>query len=172
VSTQLSQPIITQGRNWDLPTSSQRQPGGMPRRWPGGIEGGLAATVLAALSLFSMLCYGMASAVTAQNGYATMRLRREIEDLRAHEALLGYDINLTQSKQRIVQAAVRLDLQPADPVREVDYVSIPSPAPEGGPQLAAGGAEDEERGLGAVLAEMVGSAGGRAEASTGEGHRF
>jgi len=128
--------------------------------------------VLAALSLFSMLCYGMASAVTTQNGYATMRLRREIEDLRAHEALLRYQINLTQSKQRIVQAAARLELQPADPIREVDYVSLPSPTPEGERQLAAGRAEDEERGLGALLSEMVGSAGGRAEASTGEGHRF
>ena len=118
-----------------------------------------------------MLCYGMASAITTQNGYTAMRVRREIEDLRAQEALLRYQINLGQSKHRIVQAAGRLELQLADPVREVDYVVLPSPAPDDGVQVAGG----DDRNLGALLAdvagEMVGSAGGRAAASTLEGHR-
>ena len=131
--------------------------------------------MLAALCLFCVLCYGMASAITTQNGYQAMRLRREIEDLRAQEALLRYQINLTQSKQRLIAAAERLELQFADPVREVDYVLLPSPGPEGAVQVAGEGTEADPRGLGALLAgmaqEMVGSAGGRAEASTLEGHR-
>jgi len=131
--------------------------------------------VLAALSLFCVLCYGMASAITTQNGYRAMRLRREIEDLRAQDALLRYQINLTQSKQRLIEAAERLELQLADPVREVDYVLLPSPSPESAVQVAGEGTNADQRGLGVLLAgmahEMVGSAGGRAEASTLEGHR-
>lgn len=133
----------------------------------------MATTVLAALSLFLVLCYGVSSAVVTRNGYTAIRLRQEVEALRAQGALLRYQINLTQSKQRIAQSAPRLGLQSADPVREVDYVVLPPW--EGAMELAAGDPIREQGGLAALLAELangvVGSGRGEAEASTGEGSR-
>ncbi len=129
--------------------------------------------MLAALSLLCVLGYGMASAVTTQNGYAALRLRREIEDLRAEKAFLRYQISFIQSRQRIAQAAARLDLQRADPVREVDYVALPASQAETGLQMTAAESQVEPRGLRALLAglarQMAG--GGRAEASTVESPR-
>lgn len=133
----------------------------------------MAATVLAALSLFLVLCYGASCAVVTRNGYAAMRLRQEIGALRAQGALLRYQIQVTQSKQRIIESAKRLGLEPADPVRDVDYVAVPSS--EGEMELAGAGPTQGEGGLSALLAELasgvVGSGRGEAEASTGEGRR-
>jgi len=175
VSATKSQQVMSQGPAGDLPISSKRQPSRSSRAWPGGIEPGLAATALAALSLSLVLFYAMASAVTTRNGYRAIGLRREIEDLQAQEALLRYQINLTQSQQRIAQAASRLDLRPADPVREVDYVVLPSFASEAEIKVAEGNGGQGQRGVAAVLAGLasgvVDSAGGCAEASTGQGHR-
>ena len=173
MSTTQSQQVMWQGRDGDLLAASKRQPDRFPERRPGGMEAGLATTVLAALSLFLVLCYGVSSAVVTRNGYTAIRLRQEVEALRAQGALLRYQINLTQSKQRIAQSAPRLGLQSADPVREVDYVVLPPW--EGAMELAAGDPIREQGGLAALLAELangvVGSGRGEAEASTGEGSR-
>lgn len=139
------------------------------------MQAGLAATVLAALMLSLMLFYAMGCAVTTRNAYAGMALRRDIENLRAQNALLQFQINLTESNQRMQQTAANLGLRPADPVQEVDYVLLPHSEPESGTQVAAAGAAQEPGGLAAVLAELatevVSSARGRAEASTAQGHR-
>jgi hypothetical protein len=139
-----------------------------------GIQTGLAATVLAALFLCQTLFFAMASAVTARNEYAGMALRREIEDLRAQTALLRYQINLTESNQRIEEAAARLDLRAAEIV-EVDYVALPYPEREPAVQVATSGPGRAAGGLTAALsalaAEVAGSARSRAEASPEEGHR-
>ncbi len=115
----------------------------------------------------------MASAVTTQRGYAALRLRRQIEDLRAEKAYLRYQIGFIQSRARIAQAAERLDLQPADPVREVDYVALPASQAEAGPQVASAESRVEPRGLRALAERWAGqfATGGRAEASTVENPR-
>jgi len=135
----------------------------------------LAATVLAALVLSLMLFYAVGSAVAARNGYSAMALRREIEDLRAQNALLRYQINLTESNQRIQEAAVRMGLRPADPVQEVDYVFLPYPERGAATALAAADPTRASGGLAAALSELAEevtiSARTRAEASTDQGHR-
>jgi hypothetical protein len=139
------------------------------------MQAGLAATVLAALVLSFMLFYAMGCALATRNAYAAMGLRREIENLRAQNALLRYQINLTESNQRLQQAATSLGLRPADPVQEVDYVVLPYSEQEAGVQLATRGPAQASGGLATVLAELAtevaDSARGRAEASTVKGHR-
>jgi len=139
------------------------------------MQTGLSATLLAALGLFFMLLYAMGIALTARNSYASMSLRREIEDVKAQNALLRYQINLTESNQRVRQAAQQMQLRPSQ-VQEVDYVVIPGSAEDPGMQLATAGPTRASAGLAATLAELatevVGSARGRAEASTEQGHRL
>jgi len=134
------------------------------------MQAGLAATMLAALTLSLILFYAMASAITTRNAYQAMSLRREIDDLNAQNALLRYQANLIKSSHRIQQAASRMNLRPADPAREIDYVIIPGSDHEANSQLAASGPAEAPSSLVAALAELatevVGSARGRAEAST------
>lgn len=122
--------------------------------------------MLAALALSLILGYAAASAVSIQNGYTAMALRRETEDLRAQNLLLRHQIDVTKSNQRLREAATRLGLHPAHPVLEADYIVLPGPAA----QTAQAGESQPRRGLAARLARLamavVGSADGRAEAST------
>lgn len=169
-----SQLQTQQGRMRELPTSSKQQPGGSPRRRPVGVDAGIAAVALAALGMALVLCYATGCAVTIKNGYTEMGLHRQIEDLRAGNALLRYQINVAQSAGHIEEAAARLGLRPADPVQEVDYIACPEP--EATMQLAAAEATEEAGGIRAAVAgyasRVVGSGlGARAEASTATGHR-
>lgn len=131
--------------------------------------------LLAALSFSLILGYAAASATIARNGYVEMGLRQEIEELRAETALLRYQIHLAESGERIRQVAARLGLSPVDPVHGVDYVLLPYPTSDGSAQVATGTGDDGPTGLASALAEfaagVVGSAEGRAEASTAGGHR-
>jgi hypothetical protein len=130
--------------------------------------------VLAALLLSLVLFYAMGSAVTARNGYTAVTLRRELEDLRAQNALLRYQINLAESNQRIQQAAARMELRQAG-VQEVDYVVLSYPERGAATALAAADPIRETGRLAAALAELAAevsiSARGQAEASTGQGRR-
>jgi len=170
-----SQQVLRQGRIRDLSPSSELQPDRLPRRRPVGMQAGLAATVLAALFLCVMLCYAVACAVTTRNGYGTMAMRREIEDVQAQNALLRYQIHVTESSQRVQRAAEDMELRPADPVTEVDYVALPYPDAGAERALAAADPTRESGGLAEVLAglamEVEHGARSRAEASTVEGHR-
>lgn len=138
------------------------------------MQAGLTVTLLAALGLFFMLIYAMGVALTARNSYASMSLRREIEDTRAQNALLRYQINLMESNGRVRQAAKQMQLRPSL-VQEADYVVIPDYSQDPGMQLATAGPTRASAGLAATLAELatevVDSARGRAEASTVQGHR-
>ncbi|UCC67599.1 MAG: hypothetical protein JSV79_10820 [Armatimonadota bacterium] len=131
--------------------------------------------VLTALAYSLLLSYGAASALITRNGYAQMALRQEVEDLHAQIALLSYQVNVAESGPSVEQAAERLNMRPADPVTEVDYVLLPYPEPSSGFQLAAGRTGRSPSGLAARLAhlatEVVSCSGDRAEASTFEGHR-
>jgi hypothetical protein len=171
VSTVQSQQLIWPGRTRELPTSSKQQPGSLAQRRPMGVAAGLAALVLAALAFSLVLCYAAACALTTRNGYAEMNLRREIEDLRAETALLSYQIHLAESDQGIQQAALRLSMRAADPVQEIDYVLLPHRARGEETQLAADNPTGAPMGVPARLAELVGSSGGQAEASTGGSRR-
>lgn len=139
-----------------------------------GMQAGFAATLLAALILSLMLLYAMACALTARNSYAAMSLKREIEDTKAQNALLQYQINLTESNQRVQQAADKMNLRPSE-TQEVDYVLLPHSDKDAGIQLATTGPNRASAGLAAALAELatevVGSTGGRAEASAEHSHR-
>jgi len=170
----MSQQAVAATRDRDLSTSSKQQPGRFSRRRPAGIEAGVAAVVLAALGLALTLLYAAQSTVCTRNEYTALALRRDIEDLRARNALLRYQINLGESTRRVEQVASRLKLRPADPIREVDYVVLPH-SDQQQAQLAKLDPASTPKGLAGVMAaladEVVGSAGGRAEASTGESHR-
>ena len=135
-----------------------------------GIKARVAAIVLAALALSLILAYAAVSAVTIQNGYTAMALRQETEDLRAQNLLLRHQIDVTRSNQRLREAATRLGLHSADPVREADYIVVPDLAVAAGAQTAQVGESRPEGGLAARLERLatavVGSADGRAEAST------
>jgi len=169
-----SQQLKWQGRTSDLSISSKRQPDRFLRRRPVGMQAGFAATLLAALTLSFMLVYAMSCALTTRNAYAAMSLRREIEDLKAQNALVRYQINLTESNQRIQQAAAAMNLRPAD-AQEVDYVLLPASDKDAGMQLATTGPTRASAGLAATLAELAAevadSTRGRAEASTNKSHR-
>ena len=119
--------------------------------------------MLAALALSLVLAYAATSAVGIQNGYTAMALRRETEQLRAQNLLLQHQIDIARSNQHVREAATRLGLHPADPVGEADYIVVPDLA-------IAAGEPRPEGGLAARLARLamavVGSAEGRAEAST------
>jgi hypothetical protein len=169
-----SQLETQQGRMRELPTFSKQQPGGLPRRRPMGVDARIAAVVLAALGMALVLCYAAGCAMTIKNGYTEMGLHRQIEDLRAGNALLGYQINVAQSAGHIEQEAARLGLRAADPVREVDYITCPGP--EADMQLAAADSMEGAGGIGAAVAGYAsrvvgGGLGARAEASTATGHR-
>jgi len=170
-----SQQVMWQGRAEELPISSKQQPSSLPQTRPAGIQAGFAAVVLAALSFSLVLAYAAVSASITRNGYREMALRQEMEDLRAQAALLRYQIQMAESSGRVHETAAQLGLTPADPVREVDYVLLPYSVTGDRMQLAAADPTEESAGLTAVLAEFAAgvatSAGGRAEASTGEGHR-
>ncbi len=170
----MSQQAVAVDRDRDLSTSSKQQPGRFARRRPVGIEAGIAALVLAALSLSLTLFYAAQSAVCTRNGYTALALRREIEDVRAQNSLLRYQINSGESTGRVEQAAARLSLRPADPIHEVDYVFLPHSDQEQG-QVAELDPAQSPQGFAGVMAsladQVVGSAGGRAEASTGGSHR-
>ena len=165
-----SQQLLPQSQTPELSTSSKKQPSSSPQKRPVGIETGLAALVLAALAFSLILCYAAGCTIAARDGYEAMSVQREIEDLRAQNALLRYQINVAHSNQRLEQAAVGLGLRPADAVREVDYVLLPSSGPGDAVQLAESDRSRDPGALEAVLsgfaAEVVGSFGGRAEAST------
>ncbi len=170
-----SQQLMRQGRTWELPTSSKQQPSSFARRRPARVEAGLGALVLAALGFTLVLAYGAADALATRNGYAEMALRREIEDVRARNAVLRYQINLARSQQSIAEVADRLGMQAADPVNEVDYVVLSGEKGATGTRMAAGEPGQEPArlaaALGALATEVVSGAGGEAEASTGKGHR-
>lgn len=165
-----SQQLLPQGRTSELPTSSKKQPSSSPQKRPVGIETGLAALVLAALTFSLILCYAAECTIAARDGYEAMSVQREIEDLRAQNALLRYQINVAHSNQRLEHAAVGLSMRPADAVREVDYVLLPHPDPGDAVQVAEGDPSRDPGALEAALtgfaAEVAGSFGGRAEAST------
>lgn len=165
---------MPQCRAIELPASSKQQPTSPTQTRSAGVEPGIAAVLLAALSFSLILGYAAASATIARNGYVEMGLRQEIEELRAETALLRYQIHLAESGERIRQVAARLGLNPVDPVHGVDYVLLPYPTSEGSAQ-AAGTGDDGPKGLASALAEfaagVVGSTEGRAEASTAGGHR-
>ena len=169
-----SQQVFQQGRTRYLSISSQQQPDRSLRRRPVGIRAGLAATVLAALAFSLMLFFAVGTAVITRNEYRAMALRREIQDLRAQNALLRYQINLTASSQQIQEAADRMGLRRAELATEADYVFLPD-SPRDELQLAAAGPTLRAGGLTATLAdlatEVAGSMRGRAEASTAQGHR-
>jgi len=154
--------------------SSKQQPDRFARRRPIGIEAGIAAVVLAALGLALTLVYAAQNAVCTRNGYTALALQRDLEDLQAQNSLLRYQINQGESTRRVEQVAGGLHLRPADPIREVDYVVLPhSDQPQA--QLAEIDPAKAPKGLAGVMAtlahEVVGSAGGQAEASTGVSHR-
>jgi len=170
-----SQQLSTQGHTYELPTSSKQQPGSLTRSRPIGVQAGSAALVLAALSFSLVLSYAAACALITRNGYAAVNLRRDIEDLRAQNALLSYQIHLAKSDRSVQQSAGRLNMRPADPVHEVDYVFLPSSDHSQATRLAAATPTPEPAGLAVTLAglatEVMAPAAGRAEASTGDGHR-
>lgn len=170
----MSQQAFAVDRDRDLSTSSRPQPGRFSRKRPVGIEAGIAAVALAALGLALTLAYAAQNAVCTRNEYTALALRREIEDLRAQNALLRYQINLSASTTRMEQVASRLNLRPADPIKEVDYILLPH-SDQQQAQMAELDPARAPRGFRRVMAELadelVGSAGGRAEASTGESHR-
>ena len=169
-SQQLIQHPIARDPLGDLPVSPKQQPRRAPRSRSRGVTERVAAIVLAALALSLILGYAAASAVSIQNGYTAMALRRETEDLRAQNLLLQHQIDVTKSNQRLREAATRLGLHPAHPVLEADYIVLPGPAAAPGAQTAQAGESQPRRGLAARLARLamavVGSADGRAEAST------
>ncbi len=84
-------------------------------------------------------------------------------------------MNVAESGASVEQAAARLNMRPADPVGEVDYVLVPCEEPASEMQLAAGGPKRAPFGLATKLAkfatEVVSRSGDRAEASMVEGHR-
>ena len=170
----MSQQAVAVDRDRDLSTSSKQQPGRFARKRPVGIEAGIAAVALAALGLALTLMYAAQSAVCTRNEYTALALRRDLEDLRAQNALLRYQINLDESARRLEQVAARLQLRPADPINEVDYVVLPR-SDQQQAQVAELDPVHASKGFTGVMAgladEVVGSAGGRAEASTGESHR-
>ncbi len=168
-----SQHVQSQHRKHSSQTSIAQQQGRLLRK-PVGIEAGLAAIVLAALGLSLALGFAAQNAMCIRNGYTAMGLRRDIEELRASNSLLRYQVNLTGSAQRVQQAAERLSLRPADPVNEVDYVALPADAAQGATQVATADETRSPGGISAVLAALaneVGRARGQAEASTGTSHR-
>ena len=169
-----SQQLKWQGRTRNLSISSRQQLDRFPRRRPVGMQAGFAATVLAALAVSLMLLYAMSCALTTRNAYAAMSVRREIDDLKAQNSLLRYQIDLTESSQQIQLAAAQMNLRPAAS-QEVDYVLLPDSGRDAGVQLATTGPARASAGLAATLAELatevVGSTRGRAEASTEKGHR-
>jgi len=169
-----SQQLMWQGRAEDLPVSSKQQPRSIAYRKPAGIEPGIAVLALAVLSFSLVLAYAASSAVITRNGYAEINLRQEIEDLRAETGLLRYQIHLAESNARVQETAARLGMVPGDPVTEVDYVHLPHSDSANRREFAATKAGEGDAGLASVLAELasgVARAGGRAEASTVEGHR-
>ena len=119
--------------------------------------------MLAALALSLVLGYAATSAIGIQNGYTAMALRRETEQLRAQNLLLQHQIDIARSNQRLREAAARLGLHPADPVGEADYIVVPDPAVAAGEPGPAGGLAAR---LARFATAVVGSADGRAEAST------
>jgi hypothetical protein len=168
-----SQHVSSQHRKQGSQTSIAQQQGRLLRR-PVGIEAGIAAIVLAALGLSLALGFAAQNAVCIRNGYTAMALRRDIEELRASNALLRYQVNLTGSAQRVQQAAERLSLRPADPIKEVDYVALPADAVQGATAVASADTVKSPGALSAVLATLateVGRTRGEAEASTGTSHR-
>jgi len=162
-SQQLIQHPIARDQLGDLPVSPKQQPCNSPWSRSRGIRAKVATSVLAALALSLILAYAAASAVGIQNGYTAMALRRETESLKAQNLLLQHQIDIAKSNQRLREAATRLGLHPADPVGEADYIVVPALA-------TAAGEAGPEGGLAARLARLamavVGSADGRAEAST------
>jgi len=169
-SQQLIQHQIARDQLGDLPVSPKQQPSSFPLSRSRGIKARVAAIVLAALALSLILAYAAVSAVSIQNGYTAMALRRETEDLRAHNLLLQHQIDVTRSNQRLREAAARLGLHSADPVGEADYIVVSDLAVAAGAQTAQAGESRPEGGLAARLDRLamavVGSADGRAEAST------
>jgi len=167
-----SQQLMWQSRAPELSISSKQQPGSLPRMRPVTIEAGIAAVVLTALGFAFVLAYGAASAAIARNGYAELQLRQQLEDLRARTALLRYQNDFVASSTRLQQTAAQLGLAMGDPIGAVDYVPIPSSAPTQVTRLATAPAS-ERGGIASVLGEFASgvSAGGRAEASTENGHR-
>jgi len=169
-----SQQLMWQNRTRELHAASKQQPGSLPQRRPVGIEPASAAVALAALAFSLVLGYAALSALTTRSGYAEIALRREIEDLRAQNTLLRYQVHLAESNGNVQAAARDLGLRPADPVEEVDYVFLPHPAQPGETQVAADGSERRRARVTAAIAQFaaeVVTAGSRAEASTGSGHR-
>jgi hypothetical protein len=138
------------------------------------MHAGFAATLLAALVLSLMLLYAMSCTLTTRNAYAAMSLRRETEDLKAQNTLMKYQINLTESSQRVQQAAANMNLRPADS-REVDYVVLPPSDMDARIQQATTDSTRASAGLAGTLAELAAevadSTRGQAEASTDKGHR-
>jgi len=174
VSTMKSQQVMWQGRAQELPISSKQQPGSLPLTRPVGIEAGVAAVLLAALFFSLVLGYAATRATITRNGYVEMRLRQDIEELRAQTALIRYQIHMAESSDRIHEAAARLGMAPSDAVDGVDYVVLPYSAPGEDTRLAAADPADGQTGLASALAHFAAgavTAGGRAEASTTSGHR-
>jgi len=174
-ATQLQQEMLD-GRAHGLPVSSkQQQPGSLVRRRSKGIRAGSAGVALAALGYCLVLGYAAASALIAQNGYSEMAARQEIEELHGQIALLSHQAGVARSEASIRQAAGRLRMRAADLRTEVDFVMLADPGPMGMTRVAAAGPMGDSSSLTGALAELavgvVGSAEGRAEASTGAGHR-
>jgi hypothetical protein len=163
----MSQQALAQDRVRDLPVVSRQQPGRSARRRPMGIEAGLAVVMLAALSLSLTLTYAAARAMCTKSGYAALALRRDIEDLRAQNALLNYQINLGKSTLQVEQVATQLNLRPADPVRDVDYVAV-APSTQSQVQFAEADPAQSRKGLTSVLtsvaSQMASGVEGQAEA--------
>lgn len=168
----MSQHALAQQHTQKLNGLSLQQPGRVVSRKPVGIEAGIAALVLAALCLSLALVYAVQSAVCTKNGYTAQALKRSLEDVSAQNELLRYQINLGQSNYRVEQAASRLAMHPASS-GEVDYVLLPQA--ERSVELAELDPVQTQGGLRGVLTafadEVVGSAAGHAEASTGTSHR-
>jgi hypothetical protein len=175
VSTMQSQQVTWHGRALEAPTASKQQPGSFAQRRPVGVEVGFAAVVLAALGFSLVLAYAAMSALTTRNGYAEMTITREIENLRAQNAVLQYQLHVASSKESVQEAASRLGLRLADPLHEVDYVILPRDMPKEDAIMLGKDLSRETGGVRAALAELaaevVTSTDARAEASTVEGHR-
>ena len=114
----------------------------------------MAVVVLAALSLSLTLTYAAARAVCTKSGYVALALRRDIEDIRAQNALLNYQINLSKSTLQVEQVATQLNLRPADPVHDVDYVAV-APYTQSQVQLAEADPAQSRKGLTSVLTSVA-----------------
>lgn len=161
-----SQQLRYQRPEPELLISSKQQPSTFWRTQPATLPATIAAVVLTALAFAFVLCFGIANAVINRNGYAEIRLRRDLEDLRARVALLQYQNDVAESSARVTKIASASGMAIVES-GHTDTVIIPRTTASEEPQLALGPAAGRPVTASALLSEFT--AGGRAEASTDRG---